>query len=213
MLHPVALLRLHRGEHAQRFILVGDDLERRRGIAGEYAPAALQLLAHGALQRKAPGVEILAGGDDIAVQRARPCAIRAAPADWAGRRASTGILRRRIRSAPPGNRRSAWRNILPHRARGLGIARRGGAEQRRVVIGEIEIGGLDDADAVVHPADQRQQHGLFAGRGVRDDGDQRLDAVVPWRTRRTTPPAIASSGTASHGRDRPSAPWPVSSRA
>jgi hypothetical protein len=50
-------------------------------------------------------------------------------------------------------------------------------EDRRVVVGDAEIGKLDDADAAPGVADHRHHRDLLAGRGIGDHGDQRRDAV------------------------------------
>jgi pimeloyl-ACP methyl ester carboxylesterase len=76
MLHPRALLDLHNRENAQGFGRVCDDFERRGRLAREHAPASLQLLAHGSVQRITVRVEVIAGRDDVAVQRTRPCATK-----------------------------------------------------------------------------------------------------------------------------------------
>ena len=75
MLHSRALLDLHGRENPQRFVFFGNDLERRGGVAREHPPASLQLLAHGPFKGMAPGIEIIACGDDVAVQRTRAGAI------------------------------------------------------------------------------------------------------------------------------------------
>ena len=144
------------------------------GIAAEHAPAPLQFLAHGLFQRVAPGVVILAGSDEVAIERARPGIIeqrkRVGPAvEIDGELAQTDEI------GAAGHAAQRRAQIVPQRARRPGIARSGRAEQRRVVVGEIEIGEFDDPDAVLPAADQRQQRRLFAGHGVGDDGDQRLD--------------------------------------
>ena len=55
--------------------VIRDDPEGGGRIAREHAPAPLQFLAHGLFQRVAPGVVILARGDEVAVERARTGAI------------------------------------------------------------------------------------------------------------------------------------------
>ena len=151
MPHPRALLNFHGRQHAQRFVLIGDDLERRGGIAREHAPASLQFLAHGSLQRIAVGVEIIAGRHHIAVERTGLCAIeqrqRIGPAVEFERH-----LAQANEIGAAGQPPQRGQQIAPQRARRLGIARRGGTQQRRVVIGQIEIGEFDDPDAVLRSA-------------------------------------------------------------
>ena len=176
MLHARALLNLHGRKHAQRIIRIGDDLERRGGFAGKHAPASFQFLAHRSFQRITPLVEIVACRDNVAVKRARSCAIeqrqRIAPAVEIDRHLAQA---NEIGTAgqPPQGRQQ----VAPQPARRLRIARRRDAQHRCVIVGQGEIGEFDDPHTVLHPADQGQEYSQFRCRRVRDDGNQRLDVV------------------------------------
>ena len=161
MLHPRTLLNLHRREDAQRMAPVADDLERRGRIAPEHAPASLQFLAHGSLQRMAVSVEILAGRDNIAVERRRLCAVeqrqRIGPAVEIGRHLAQANEIGTARHPPQRSQQ-----IAPQRASRPASRGAAGPEHRRVVVGQIEIGELNDPDAVLQPPNQRQQGDTLA---------------------------------------------------
>ena len=149
-----------------------------RGIAAEHAPAPRQLHL---LDRAAIDSEILADLDQIAVQRTGADAAerkeRIGPAADVGRHLlhaqEIGPLRQlaqcRDQRAADGPRAG-------------GVGGRGDAEQRRVIIGQLEIGEFDAANAALHVMDQRHQRDLGVGRRIGDDRDQRrycVERAVP----------------------------------
>ena len=146
-------------------------------MADEHTPALPQLLAHVLSEAVAPGVEILADSDDVAVDSAAGRAAQqseriglAAKLDW-----------QLVKADQIGAAGQAFQRVdqlTPQQTRGRRIARRGGPTQRRIVVGEVEIGEFDQTDAVPCAAHQRQQHGLLGRRGLRHDRDQRLDIVA-----------------------------------
>ena len=169
-------------------------------------------------QRVAPGVVILAcGSTRLRVERTRAAQRRARRSK--GLRLAVddrrGTLRRRTRSAASGIRRSADSRLRHSAARSPGIAWRRSSQDRRVVVGEIEIGELDDDDVVLPAADQRQQHRRFAGRCVGDNGDQRLRSASAAPRRRRTRRHTIADGTASTADVVPEAAYasPASGRA
>jgi hypothetical protein len=106
----------------------------------------------------APGVEIIACCDDIAVERAAARAIEQCQriehmAEF-GRHLAQPDQIAAFGQAPQRRRQSA-----PERARRGSVARTPGAKQRRIVVGERKIGEFDDPDALMRAADQRQQRG------------------------------------------------------
>ena len=210
MLHPRALLDFHGREHAQRFVRVGDDLERRGGIARKHAPASLQFLAHGSFQRIAPGVEIVAGRDHIAVERTGARAIeqrqRIGPAVEIDRhlaQANEIGAAGQTAAAPPAGR-ATTRAPPWHRA-----ARRCPAAARC---------NRSDRDRRIRRSGCRSASGGSAAtaRPVADVAASETMAINGSTSSkpanaRTTHPANADPGTASRGRHRSNAPRPASS--
>ncbi|MGY4629420.1 hypothetical protein ACVWY3_007176 [Bradyrhizobium sp. USDA 4486] len=171
--HARLLLSVHHVQQLMRTRDIRGDLEPRARVPAEDAPAARHLHA---LDRGLVGLIIVAGQHEIAVERAR-----ADPAERHQRvRPATDMDRHLLQAQQVeavGQRAQGLDQRLANRIHRRRIQRGIGRNDRRVVVGDAEIGKFDDADATPDMADHRHHRDVPARRRIGDQCDQRQGAA------------------------------------
>ncbi len=176
--HAAGLQALQGREHVLSTRDLRDPLEGRAGLFGEDPPCPRDVLAFLAAQNRAlPGMKILAGIERVAGERTR----NRAPHErkWVGPPAQPRL---ELAEAEDIGRREGAAHRPPQSPHRRPVARGGGSQQRGVVIGEVEVGELDDAQAPDDPQHQRKDQGDLT-RGAIANGDDQRGHVRPLRQR------------------------------